>query len=156
SIIETFGHKIYSRDGRLERRRLAKIVFADHALKHQLDQIVHPYVFSEIDRQVRELPEQQRFPYILIEAALIYETGMDKRLDRTIVVDAKEETRIKRVMVRDKSLRKHILNRIKSQMDVKKKLARADFIIVNDGTETELINRVKFIDRLLTIMASTE
>jgi dephospho-CoA kinase len=87
-----------------------------------------------------------------VEAALIFESGMDKNLDATVVVNAPEEIRIDRVARRDNLPRDEIIARIRAQMSPREISRRGDFVVENTGAEEDLIERVKFIDRLLTLM----
>ncbi|MEK7251271.1 MAG: dephospho-CoA kinase [Bacteroidota bacterium] len=151
SIKQTFGNKIFLPNGLVDRNALAIIVFNNQSLRKKLDAIIHPKVFTAIDNAIDQLPSSKQKPYVVIEAALIYESGMDERLDYIVVVNADEETRTKRVMERDTTSRDAVLARIQSQIDVKKKVKLADFVIENDGSEEELAERVKFIDRILSL-----
>ena len=153
AIRRAFGADIYCPDGLMDRRKLARIVFSDTAARTTVNRIVHPRVFKELDRRVASLPPLHDSAYVLVEAALIYESGMDRRLDYTVVVHAPKELRIARVMRRDRCSRAEVLARMRSQMPVKEKLERADFIIANDGTERELKKRVAFLDGLLQQIA---
>jgi len=153
-IRKVFGEGMYDGDGSLRRRELADIVFRDHGLRKRLDGIVHPRVFAAIDGVIAGLNHRDRTPYILVEAALIYETGMNERLDYTIVVDAPEDVRISRVMTRDGCARDEVLARIRSQMPVETKLKMADFVLKNDEDEVKLASRVGFLDSLLRRMVA--
>ncbi len=155
AIRQVFGDEVFLPDGSLNRKALAEIVFNDEESKEKLNAIIHPLVFEEIERQVAALTPDECEPYIIIEAALVYESRMDDDLNYVIVVDAKEERRIDRVIERDDVTRKEVLARIKSQMEVNEKVELADFVIHNDGTEADLIERVSFIDKLLIMMSST-
>lgn len=148
SIRKMFGENVFLPNGLLDRKALAAIVFKNHSLRKKLDSIIHPHVFVAIEDAIEKLPPSKRSPYVIIEAALIYESGMDERLDYVVVVNADEETRIRRVMERDQATREAVLARIHSQMDMAKKVKLADFIIENDGSEDELLERTKFIDRI--------
>jgi len=153
-IRAAFGTSVFSTDGDLKRRDLAEIVFHDPDLRQKLNAIVHPRVFSRIDEMLSRLPPTSRHPYVVIEAALIFETDMDKRLDYTIVVDAPEEIRIKRVMQRDGCSREEVVARTAAQMSVHRKREKADFVLDNSDAASSLVNRVAFLDRLFTIMIS--
>jgi len=155
-ILKTFGKEVYFKNGLLNRKRVADLVFQHESLRKKLNAILHPQVFRAIEAQVQKLSDSRRSPYVVIEAALIYETGMDERLDYTIVVDAREDTRIKRVMARDGCTRKEVLDRIHSQMPVEKKLKKADFVIGNERSRSELMPKVKLIDSLLDQVVNTK
>ncbi len=152
AIIGKFGPGIYSPDGRLRRSDLARIVFAHPAKLRALNAIVHPIVFSSLNDALIRLPASAGLPYVVVEAALIFESGMDKNLDATVVVSAPEEIRIERVARRDNLPRDEIIARMRSQMSPGEISRRGDFVVENSGAEEDLTERVKFIDRLLTLM----
>jgi dephospho-CoA kinase len=156
AIRETFGDAVFHSNGALNRKALAEVVFNNQEAKEKLNAIIHPLVFETIEERINALKPSQRSPYVIIEAALIYESRMDDDMHYVIVVDAKEELRIERVMERDEVDRAAVLARIRSQMNVQEKVELADFVIVNEGTEADLIERVAFIDRLLTMMGTTK
>jgi dephospho-CoA kinase len=152
AIMEKFGAGIYGPDGRLRRSELARIVFASPARLRSLNAIVHPAVFSSLNDALLRLPASAGRPYVVVEAALIFESGLDKNLDATVVVNAPEEIRIDRVARRDDLPRDEIIARIRAQMSPREISRRGDFVVENSGAEEDLIERVTFIDRLLTLM----
>lgn len=152
AITEEFGPGVYAPDGRLLRSDLARIVFARPARLRALNAIVHPFVFSSLNEALLRLPASAGRPYAVVEAALIFESGMDKNLDATVVVRAPEEIRIDRVVRRDNLSREEIIARMRAQMSPVETSRRADFVIENSSAEEDLMDRVKFIDRLLTLM----
>ncbi len=152
AIRSTFGPAAYLPDGNLDRKWMADQVFADRRKRQVLDSIVHPYVFKEIDRQLDSLRLTLHQPYVLIEAALVFETGMDTWMDQVIVVTAEEETRIQRVMKRDSVSREDVVRRIRAQIPMAKKIRLADFVIMNNGDVSELDATVMFVDGLLSHM----
>jgi dephospho-CoA kinase len=152
-IRKAFGKAVYRPDGSLDRRMLARIVFTDPAARATLDRIVHPLVLREIQRQSVNLKRFPSHSYLVIEAALIYESGLDKRLDYVVVIDVPREIRIARVIARDRCSRGEVIARMRSQMPAREKLARADFIVANDGTERELRQRVALLDTVLLQIA---
>jgi dephospho-CoA kinase len=145
-----FGAASYLPDGTLDRKKMAAVVFSDETKRAALNSIIHPLVFKEIDRRLDGLPQGQGSPYVLIEAALIYESGMDAALDVVVVVTAEESSRVARISARDNVPREEIRKRIAAQLPNEAKVKKADFVIHNDGTETELRSTVQFIDSLLT------
>jgi dephospho-CoA kinase len=152
AIMQKFGAGIYSQEGQLRRGELARIVFAHPAKLRALNAIVHPIVFSSLNDALARLPASATRPYVVVEAALIFESGMDKNLDATVVVSASESVRIDRVVRRDNLARDEILARMSAQMPAEEISRRADFVVENNGEEEALVERVKFIDRLLTLM----
>ncbi len=150
AIEAEFGRGAYLPNGSLDRRRIASIVFSDEKKRAKLDAIIHPRVFKEVDRQLNAIPSSQSSPYVLIEAALIYETRMDESLEYVIVVTADEDTCLNRVSTRDGVSREEVLRRIAAQMPAEKKSRKADFVIHNNSTESELRSTIQFLDTLLS------
>lgn len=128
-IKNLFGEAAYQENGALNRQYIAQIAFNDPQKLEELNALVHPAVFRDYEDWHQSHTE---VPYTLKEAALIYETGSDKELDKVIVVTAPTELRIKRVMERDGLTREAIEARIQRQMSEEEKAQRADFVINND------------------------
>jgi len=130
-IKEEFGDDIYDAEGKLNRKKLAEIVFNNEEKLLKLNGMVHPAVFRD-NQSWNEVLAKKGYPYTLKEAALLVETGSYRTLDKLIVVSAPEEDRIKRVMARDGSTEEQVLARIKAQMPEEQKVKYADYIIFND------------------------
>ncbi|MEK9136918.1 MAG: dephospho-CoA kinase [Bacteroidota bacterium] len=154
-IRKEFGLSSYLADGRLDRKGVAAVVFNDQNKRQKLDSIIHPRVFKAIDEQLASLSNKQLRPYVLIEAALIYETGMQESLDYVIVVTADREACITRVVGRDHVAREDVVRRIQAQMPVEKKAKLADFVIENNGPDTNLLPAVKLVDTILVQTIAT-
>jgi dephospho-CoA kinase len=148
-----FGRTIFTPGGSLDRTALAARVFSNPSDLTRLNQIVHPVVFSLIESEIQALPAKSRFPYVLVEAALIFETGYDTRLDYTLVVDAEEPVRIERIATRDRLPIPDVKRRMASQMSPAEKRKRADFLVLNDGSEAELMSRVRLLNTVFTALA---
>lgn len=131
-IINTFGKIVYHRNGRLNRKALAKIVFNDKSKLAVINQLVHPVVAIDGEKWY----QQQHTPYAIKEAALMIESGSHKDLDILIVVTADMEERISRVMSRDKASRKQVESRINNQLSDSKRMPFADYIIDNNDRKT--------------------
>lgn len=145
SIIELFGKEAYYENGQLNRHHIGDIIFAEPEMRKQLNALVHPAVWQDGERW-NELHEDA--PYTLKEAALIFESGGHRMLDKIIVVTAPEDLRITRVVRRDGSERAAVKARIAAQMPESEKVKRADYVIVNDGKQL-LIPQVLDIHRHL-------
>ncbi len=130
SIIGLFGDKAYDQDG-LNRRFISSIVFNDPGKLQNLNSLVHPATI----RDAEEWRKKQVAPYIIKEAALLFESGANRHLDLVIGVSAPLHLRIKRVMARDKISKDEVMKRISRQMDDEKKMKLCDFVIVNDEEE---------------------
>ena len=127
NIRRAFGESAYV-SGTLDRKFMAGQVFGDPVKLEQLNALVHPATLQD----AREWMERQHAPYAIKEAALIFESGAERDLDLVIGVQAPAELRIQRAMERDHATREEILARMARQMDEDAKLARCQFIIVND------------------------
>ena len=130
-VKEIFGDEIYF-ENKIDRKHLSLLVFNQTNLLEKLNSIVHPAVFHDFDNWCL-LHENE--PYILKEAALIFETILHQKLDKIIVVTAPQELRISRVMQRDDSTKEEVKRRIQNQMSEEEKIERADFVIHNDEIE---------------------
>ena len=129
-IKKEFGVLSYHSDGSVNREYLAQHVFSDPKKLKRLNELVHPRVGEDFKRWV----EEQRTPYVLKEAALLFEAGSDKALDTILVVSAPEELRINRVLQRDKHrTAQQVMDIIRNQLKEEEKLKLSDYIIVNDG-----------------------
>jgi dephospho-CoA kinase len=131
-IQSAFGADSYFEDGSLNRKHIANIVFNDEQQLAKLNSIVHPAVFRAFDSWVGDIKDA---PYVMKEAALLFESSSYKMCDKTIMVTAPLELRIKRVMQRDGFSPEEILSREARQFTEEKKIVLADFVIKNDDTQ---------------------
>ena len=130
-IIERFGEEIYT-DNKLDRNKLAGLVFSDQKKLHSLNSIVHPVVSRAFELWLQCLEDEA---YIIKEAAIIFESGTDSNLDCVITVTAPVDIRIKRIIARDGVEESMVLDRIKSQMSEEELISRSQHVIVNDGSQ---------------------
>jgi dephospho-CoA kinase len=128
-IIKLLGKQAYTAAG-LNRKYVAQKVFTNKTLITQLNSIVHPLVFNDFANWAQV---QQHQPYLLKEAALLFESGSYLELDAIITVDAPENIRINRVMQRDGATRKEVENRMRNQLSSLIKTKAADYVITNNG-----------------------
>jgi dephospho-CoA kinase len=124
-------------DGTLNRKYIADKVFTNPDIRIALNKIVHPFTIADAERWMME----QTTPYVLKEAALIFESGADKHLDFVIGVNCPEDIRIERIMKRDHLDKNAAIARIKGQMNEKEKMNKCHFII-NNNEETFLTTQV--------------
>ena len=132
-IKKIFGSDIYL-DAKLDRKKVADIVFNSPEKLKRLNTLVHPAVAADFD----EFLTHQKSHYVIKEAAILFETGGDKKCNATILVTSPMETRIARVMGRDNISREKVLERINNQWEDKLKIPLADFIINNTNWENTL------------------
>lgn len=133
-IKEIFGSDIYL-NTKLDRKKVADIVFNFPDKLKQLNALVHPAVAADFDKFVFH----KKAEYVIKEAAILFETGGDKNCNITILVRSPLETRISRVMKRDNISREKLMKRINNQWDDKLKIPLADFVINNINWENTLI-----------------
>ena len=127
-ILNRFGPDVFDENGRLDRGKLAKVVFQDPQALNDLNEIIHPAVAADFQIWC----EQQTSPYVLKEAAIVFEQGLDKQLDGVIVVEAPDALRMKRVMKRNDMSEEEVLQRMKQQWSQEDLVHRADWVIHND------------------------
>lgn len=133
-IVRSFGESILKNDRTIDRERLSRIVFKDRSKLKLLNKIVHPAAIKEINRIIRM---KKKIGFIVVDAALLVESGFYKRVDRLVVVRSNRDEQISRI-IRSKGLtRKDILTRIGTQAPLKEKLALADFIIDNSASRKQ-------------------
>lgn len=127
SIQKAFGENSYN-NGRLNRPYLASVVFNDPEKLAVLNALVHPVTI----RAANDWMNAQATPYVIKEAALMFESGSASNLDYVIGVYAPQHLRIKRVMERDHVTREQVLTRMKHQVNEVIKMKLCDFVVVND------------------------
>jgi len=137
-LIAEFGTDIMSGDEKIDNNKLARIAFQDQDHQLRLNSIIHPYVFQEIDKNFDDVLEKSAYDFFVVDAALIYESGADTHMDYVIVITAFLKVRMERALQRETLTRDEILKRIDLQWPEEEKIALADFVIHNDGTEEEL------------------
>ncbi len=142
-IVALLGAEVYEGDN-YRTDIVASRVFANPDLLHQLNALVHPAVRRDLEHLTAagDLSAQRSFSPkgdpsgvagLIIESALLFESGLDRLCDRVMVVTASEEVRIARTMVRDHCTEKQVRDRMAAQMDEKERLLRADFVINNNN-----------------------
>ena len=144
SVKSEFGENIYV-NGNLNKEKLASIVFYDKSKLQKLNSLVHPIVKAEFEHWCTK----QTSPYVIKEAAILFESKANIGLDAVICVSAPLELRIKRSMERDNSTEKEIKNRIENQISQEEKENLSDYIIVNDEKEM-LLSQIIKLHKLLS------
>ncbi len=135
-IKQEFGDLAYDSEGNLDRVYLSQQIFNDEKKRIRLNELVHPRVAIDTEKWVSQ---QEGASYILREAALMFESGYYKKLDKCILVTAPEWLRIKRIKVRDPHRSEAEIRKImESQMPEEEKKKLADFVIDNDETQLML------------------
>jgi dephospho-CoA kinase len=140
-LTDAFGRGILDLDGSLDRRCLGQIVFANSRKLKKLNSIIHPYLLKLLKSKINKYRKSASRRLVVVDAALIFEWGIENWFDYTLVVTANRTKRIRRLIASGLS-RREAENRIGSQMPQSKKAARADFVIENNGTRIALRNKV--------------
>jgi len=141
-IVRHFGKKVLRADRGIDRIKLADIVFNEPAKLKLLNRLVHPEAIKEIDRLARI---KKGNGMIVVDGALLIESGFYRRLDALIVVRSRREKQVDRLARAKGMAKRDIFKRLRSQTPLKKKLAFADFVIDNSGSKKETKNQVKGI-----------
>ena len=133
NIINAFGVEAYM-DNSLNRKYIANIVFNDKYKLDQLNALVHPVTLAAAETWFN----MQTSPYVIKEAALMFEAGAAAQLDYVIGVYAPQHLRLQRVVQRDNSTREQVLARMNNQVDETIKMKLCDFVIINDEQQAVL------------------
>tara|TARA_B100001094_G_scaffold325613_1_gene380266 strand:+ start:255 stop:833 length:579 start_codon:yes stop_codon:yes gene_type:complete len=144
-VKEEFGNDIY-KDSDLNKEKLASIVFSNSDKLQKLNSLVHPIVKEEFNNWYMK----QTSPYVIKEAAILFESNSHIELDAVICVSAPLDLRIKRLLIRDDYSDNEIKKRIDNQISQEKKEKLSDYIIVNDEKELLLPTIIKIHKELLS------
>ena len=143
-IIQVFGKEYLNENGTLNRKKLGALIFNNKKAKQKLEQILHPLIFEK----EKEIVYKYKRP-VIVDAALMIETGSYKRYNKIIVVYVPEHIQIERLMNREKIDYNSALKMIRSQMSIEEKVKYADFIINNSNSIDETKNQVAKIAKVL-------
>ncbi|NOY76350.1 MAG: dephospho-CoA kinase [Calditrichaeota bacterium] len=146
-IRRTFGEDSYTPDGRLNAKKMASLVFENPEALNRLNSIVHPEVIHAIRDEIRKLAQADFRGILVVDAPLIFETGLTGVMDEILVVAASEDVCVQRVMARSGLSAEEVRARLHNQWPLEKKIARADRVIWNDGTLEQLKEQVEKIYR---------
>lgn len=117
--------------GTLDRMELATLIFNDNTLLEKVNSLIHPIVFDHFKRWETE----QTAPYVIMEAAILFESGASKLVDRIATVIAPLEERVKRVIDRNQLSREQVLERMRNQMDDDARIKQSDYVIYNSEND---------------------
>lgn len=146
AIKKNFGEDSY-KNGVLDRKYLASVVFNNPVKLDLLNSLVHPVTIHDAEEWIKK----QTTPYIIKEAALLFESGAAENLDYIIGVSAPEELRIKRTMERDNVSREDVMKRIAGQMDEEMKIGLCDFILINDEKQLLIPQVLELHNKILRL-----
>ena len=145
AVVEEFGRGVLAADGTLDRAALGRVVFADAGRRKRLEAILHPPIIAEQDRLVAEATARDPRAVVIVDAALMIESGGYRRFDALVVVHCEPEIQIARLMRRNGLTRDEALERIAAQMPQDEKLRYADYTIDTSGTLDETRDRTEAV-----------
>ena len=131
-IVRTFGRRVLHPDRTIDRHALGTIVFHDTKDLRRLERIIHPRVAREQIRLAKQAAKKDPKAIVIYDVPLLFEAGIDKRVDKAVVVTTNRETQIMRLKKRNGLTRAEALRRIRTQMPLAAKRLRADYVL--DGT----------------------
>lgn len=143
-IISAFGQEILDENNNISKEKLAKIVFTNSQKLQLLNSIIHP----EVKKDFTEWIKKQNKPFVIKEAAILFESGSYKDCDIIITITAPIEERINRVMKRDKTTREKVLDRISNQWSDEQRIEKSDFVIENSSLNIAFEQVNKILDLL--------
>jgi dephospho-CoA kinase len=124
------GKNLYHNGG-LDRKELASIIFNNNILLEKVNTLVHPVVFDHFNRWIME----QKAPYVIMEAAILIESGGSKLVDRIATIVAPLEERLARVIHRNSLSREQVIERMRNQMDDESRIKLSDYVIYNSEND---------------------
>ncbi|MBS3885898.1 MAG: dephospho-CoA kinase [Dethiobacter sp.] len=148
AIVRSFGTDVLAASGSLDRKKLAAIIFAEPEKREILNKLTHPAVRALL-REELACARERGVGIVLVEIPLLYEAGFDCEVEYVIVVKATEETQLSRLLSREILSEEAARLRIEAQMPLQEKVARADYLIDNDGSPAETREQVEKVWRLL-------
>ncbi len=143
-VATAFGNEFVS-DNKIDREKLAELVFNNPEKLEKLNALIHPLVKQNFDIW---LEKHQDFPFVIKEAAILFESGSYKYCDSVITITAPLEVRLQRVIERDKTDRESVLIRIKNQWSEEQKIAKSNFVIHNISVKDTKIQ----VDDILNLL----
>ncbi len=142
-----FGESIIV-NNQIDRNILASIVFNKNEALDFLNQLIHPLVKEDFDNWCKK--QDSETSYIILEAAILFESNFNQYVDKNILVAADQEIRLQRVIKRDKLQKEEVLKRMKNQWEEEKKAAFCDFIIKNNENDLIIPQVIEIHKKFLT------
>ena len=140
AILEVFGVEILNSNGEVDRKKIKKIVFDNSNMLQRLNMAIHPIIINEIEKEIEMLLESQSV--VFLDAPLLIETELHKKVDKIIVVACDKNEQISRIIKRDKITAYMAISIINSQMSIDEKLKFADYVVYNNSTIENLYSQV--------------
>jgi len=142
-ILQRFGKEILDPTGAIDRRELGARVFADAERLRQLNAILHPRIIARVDKLAREHQARDPHAVVILDAALIFESGIGGTLRKVIVAWCRPEQQLERLMAKMGVSRQEAERRVRAQMPLEEKRRRADYLIDCSGSKEETRRQVE-------------
>ena len=157
-LIETFGTEVLDENGDISREKLGRLVFQNPEMRERLNEIVHPRIIQISLERARRFARENPCGIVVLDAPLLFEVGMEREVDVTVVVTADERKQVERQLERWRRMgrepdEREALARIRAQMPLERKIEMADFAIENDGSIEELREEVGRLWRKLRLLS---
>lgn len=152
-IVDLLGKCVLIDDQTLDRGKIADIIFNDAKKKEGLEAILHPRVMAEEQRLFKDIRNGDPSALVIIDAALLIESGNHRKVQKVIVIACDEETRIQRIMAKSTFTREDVERRLRQQMPLEDKIKYADYVLHNDSGFPELKEKVEALFHQLKEMA---
>lgn len=146
TITEHFGAEILNTDGTLNRPALRALIFADPEQRQWLESVTHPVVRERLLQHLERLLAHS--PYVLLVSPLLFESGQDKLVHRTLVVDVPETIQLTRTLARDGVSETQVRAILAAQLSREARLAKSDDVIDNSGNHADMMRQVARLDKL--------
>jgi dephospho-CoA kinase len=145
-MVGLLGKDIYLQNGDINREKLAQIIFNDNIALQKVNEIIHPAVRKAFEKWAKK----QTSPYVIQEAAIIFENQQSKNFNKIISVTAPVELKIKRVMERDNISGEDVLKRMKNQLPDEEKIRQSDYVINTDDQQLILPQIIEIHNKLIS------
>ena len=145
AVIQAFGQEIVDEEGFIDRHKLGERVFGQPELLAKLSSLVHPPVTQRQERMIAEIVRTDPAAIIVVEAAILVETGSYKKFDRLIVVVCTVEQQMERAMKRGAYTKEEVLARLSRQLPLEEKVRVADYVIDTSGTKENTLEQVRVL-----------
>ena len=143
-VVQLFGQDVVGIDGELDRAGLRRIIINDEHARKKLEALLHPLILDEMQDQMRAA-QKEGFKAVAVEVPLLFESGMDKLFNATVAVIGSQEELVKRISLRDHVAPEDAKKMIGLQMSQEEKIKRADHVIENKGSLSELFESVEYL-----------
>lgn len=148
AIVQTYGTGVLTAEGKIDRKKLSDVAFANAGEAKKLNALIHPIVIGEQARMMAEA-EAGGDAIFVVEATLLLESGGKQRFDRVVVVDVQPEVQLARAVGRG-MIAEEVTRRIAHQLPREERLRQADYVVDNSGdTEAGFAATLRVYERLL-------